>query len=84
MADSSKILAEIDPIEDIATVDLGDKRRNARYAQIMVSLMHQPDRTLPQLRSNGPPAWLVLGRGWQRLMVCERAFTLGLQAKGKM
>lgn len=43
MADSSKILAEIDPIEDISAVDLGDARRNARYAQIVRALLHQPE-----------------------------------------
>src|SRR5690554_3512068 len=49
MADSSKILAQLDPLADIATVDLGDKRRNARYAQMIAALMHQPDRSMPQV-----------------------------------
>ena len=36
------------------------------------------------LRSNGHPSWQVLGRGWQRLLEYERAFALGLQAKGEL
>lgn len=52
MADSSKVLAEIDPIEDISGVDLGDARRNARYAQIVRALLHQPDRSVPQVHED--------------------------------
>ena len=39
-------------------------------------------RLCGHLRSNGHPGWQVLGRGWQRLLEYERAFALGLQAKG--
>ena len=32
------------------------------------------------IRSNGPPGWQVLGRGWKRLLEYEHAFSLGIQA----
>ena len=33
------------------------------------------------IKSNGEPGWQVLGRGWQRLLEYEHAFTLGMQAQ---
>lgn len=35
-------------------------------------------------RSNGPPGWQILGRGWQRLLEYEHAFALGMQAQKEM
>src|SRR5690554_1759370 len=49
MAESTKILATLDPLEDIASVDLGDKRRNTRFGLIVGALLHQPDRSVPQV-----------------------------------
>src|SRR5690554_1131425 len=49
MAKSTQILAEIDPLEDYASVDLGDKRRDARQLQILGALLCQPDRSVPQV-----------------------------------
>jgi hypothetical protein len=34
--------------------------------------------------SNGEPGWQVLGRGWQRLLEYEYAYTLGMQAQREM
>lgn len=49
MADSTEMLANLDPLADIATVDLGDRRRNERFGLIVEALLHQPDRSVPQV-----------------------------------
>ena len=30
------------------------------------------------IKANGPPGWMILGRGWQRLLELEKGFRLGL------
>ena len=36
------------------------------------------------IRRNGPPGWLVLGRGWKHLRELEKGYRLGLQGREEM
>ena len=52
MTDPTEVLADSNPVDDVADADLGDKRRNERYVQIVDAVSHRPDSSVPEC-SNG-------------------------------
>ena len=48
MSNANDVLSNFDPIEDVASVELGDARRNERYKLIVEAAIHRPDRSIPE------------------------------------
>ena len=53
MTDPTEVLADSNPVDDVADADLGDKRRNDRYVQIVDAVSHRPDSSVPEALEDG-------------------------------
>ena len=48
MTDPTEVLADSNPVDDVTDADPGDKRRNERYVQIVDTVSHRPDSSVPE------------------------------------
>ena len=48
MVDPTTILADHDPCDDVASAQLGDRRRTKRFVAIVDAMTHRPDATVPE------------------------------------
>ena len=53
ITDPTEVLADSNPVDDVADADPGDKRRNERYGQIVDADSHSPDRSVPEALEDG-------------------------------
>ena len=49
MSDVNDVLSDFDPIEDVASADLGDTRRSKRFKLIVEAAIHRPERSVPEM-----------------------------------